>query len=102
MHIFLKLIIFGKQKVEVVFHDKNYCWALLAFCSLSVRPVMEAFNMDCSLPKGNVCHNFVVIILKSPSVSKFCNSCSASNSKLKNKGPKSSHHGTFIYEALFS
>lgn len=33
MHIFLKLIIFGKQKVEVVFHDKNYCWALLAFCS---------------------------------------------------------------------
>lgn len=60
---------------------------------LSVRPVIEAFNMDCSLPKGNVCHNFVVIILKIPSVyktlNKFFNSCSESNSKLKNKGPKS-------------
>lgn len=64
MHIFLKLIIFGKQKVRVVFHDKVIVGLCLHSLVFSVTPVIEAFNRDCSLPKGNVCHNFVVVILK--------------------------------------
>lgn len=70
MHVFLKFIIFGKQKVAVVFHDKIIVGLCLHPVVYSIRPVIEAFNTDCSLPKGNVRHNFVVIILKSPSVLK--------------------------------
>lgn len=71
MHIFLKLIIFGKQKVAVqFFYDRTIVELCLCSLVLSVRPVIEIFNMDCSLPNRNVCHNFVVIILKIPSVLK--------------------------------
>lgn len=71
VHVFLKSIIFGKQKVVVVFHDKIIVGLRLHSLVFGVTPVIEAFNKDCSLPKGNVCHNFVVIILKISNVLKI-------------------------------
>lgn len=55
---------------STAFHDRTIVGLCLCSLVLSVRPVIEAFNMDCSLLNGNVCQNFVVIILKIPSVLK--------------------------------
>lgn len=62
--------IWQTKRHSTAFHVNIIVGLCLHSLVLSVRPVIEAFNMDCSLPKGNVCHNFVVLILKIPSVLK--------------------------------
>lgn len=62
--------IWWTKGLSTVFHDKIIVGLCLHSLVLSVKPMIEAFNMDCSLPKGNVCHNFILIILKIPSVLK--------------------------------
>lgn len=58
-YMFVKLIIFGKQK-KLQYSSLQYINVGLCLHSLlNVRPVFKVFNMDCFLPKGNVYDNFV-------------------------------------------
>lgn len=58
-YMFIKLIIFGKQK-KLQYSSLQYInVGLCLHFLLNVRPVFKVFNMDCFLPEGNVYDNFV-------------------------------------------
>lgn len=99
-YMFVKLIIFGKQKKlqysSLQYINVGLCvlYLMLDLCLKYLIWTAFCLKEMCMI----TLFNFIEKSWYIEDSSKWCffNSCSASNSKFKNKGPKSFHHHTFI------